>query len=505
MSSASSPPDDAQFSDEQETLSHLVDALLRKHGGQVDTTEVTLDASSYLANPDVSDLLREGEAGGIYEVRSGANGTDVITGVDPVGDRPDAIEEDYKEAFETDVADETPTELTDLNGIGDGLAANLRDNGYTSLADIATADTKELAAVPQITEGRADDIIKQAQAEIDTPVQWLEDALSPYRERGADASSRIVQMTATKQEVGTPVAIVDPSADPEDTHLHGYPVLEDVGHPDVPDVSGMVEPKTVDDPVTGEPVLERMAHILAKNNHGLLVVGPPGSGKNTRAKWLHGQTNRPYVQVDMTEDKRDLDFLGVKTVDEDGVVAHEDSELTRLAKYGGTFCVNEWNIGRESVRMLFQTILADRQLTVAPAREVISVHPEFRMMVTQNPITRENRGTNPVNRANLGRFRNVYCPYLAPSDEVDLLDSKHNRGRVKVKRDTLQDIVEAANKTRQESNGPTLSTRDLEAIVDDIDTGVEPLPAIRKRLHHLQLSQPYNDPDAAWDMISSVF
>jgi hypothetical protein len=34
---------------------------------------------------------------------------------------------------------------------------------------------------------------------------------------------------------------------------------------------------------------------------------------------------------------------------------------------------------------------------------------------------------------------------------------------------------------------------------------VEPLPAIRKRLHHLQLSQPYNDPDAAWDMISSVF
>jgi nitric oxide reductase NorQ protein len=126
-------------------------------------------------------------------------------------------------------------------------------------------------------------------------------------------------------------------------------------------------------------------------------------------------------------------------------------------------------------------------------------------MVTQNPISRENRGTNPVNRANLGRFRSVHCPYLDTEDEVNLLDSKHNDGRTKVKRETLRNLVEAANKTRNESNGPTLSTRDLEAIVADVDTGVDPLTAIRSRLHHLQLSQPYNDPEAAWDLITPVF
>lgn len=493
---------------QQQVLSHLVDALMAKNGGRISVEQLMLHAGDFLSNPDIDGLLSNGEQNGVYSRSVKQNGEEVIESVTPVDDRPDAIEKAFPELYggSADSDDESEAlDLTDLDGVAKALSSNLSDNGYESVADIAQAEASELATVPQITRGRAESLIKEAQTHVDTSQQWLDEVLAPYRERGPDASSQVMALSATDQEVGAPLAVVKPDIDPDDAHVLGLPILEDVGHPDVPDVSEMVEPGEVADPYTDQPVIERMAAILRNPSYGLLVVGPPGSGKNTRAKWLHGQANRPYVQIDMTEDKRDMDFLGVKTVTDEAVVAHEDSELTRLAKNGGTICINEWNIGRESVRMMFQTILADRQLTVTPAREVIKVHPEFRLMVTQNPISRENRGTNPVNRANLGRFRAVYCPYLDSEDEVNLLDSKFNDDRTKVKRETLRNLVEAATQTRNENNGPTLSTRDLEAIVADIDTGVDPLMAIRARLNQLQLSQPYNDPEAAWELITPVF
>jgi MoxR-like ATPase len=507
MSTTSSPSSgsQAQVSDQQ-LLSHLVDALLRQDGDKVTKQQLALQANDFEDTIDVDGLLREGQNDGVYSLGK-HYGQKCIKDVSPVRDRPKEIEDAFKEVFATNT-DETgvggEVVLTDLTGVGDALADNLRQNGYDDMEAIAGASADELGTVPQVTKGRAGEIIKQAEQHVDSKHALLRQALAPYKDDSTQASSTVRDLQVVDKEVGTPLKLVDPSAD--EVHVNGFPVLEDVNHPQVPDTSEMIEPEPVDDPIAEEPAMELMAKILARNNFGLMVIGPPGSGKNLRAAWLHGQTNRTFIQADMTEDRRDLDFLGVKTVTDKGVVVHEDRPFTRLAKNGGTLCINEWNMGRDSVQMLFQTVLADGTITVASAQEVIEVHPEFRLMVTQNPVKRENRGTKPVNRANLGRFRSVRVPYTGKQGEVNVLDSKHNTDRTMIDRETLHKLVAAAQETRDDNaNGPMLSTRDLEAVVESVDDGLPPKKALRKRLQHHRASQPYNDPAADWPRIEQAF
>lgn len=54
-------------------------------------------------------------------------------------------------------------ELTDVNGVSDARAEDLRDAGYTTVDDIATADFETLTDVSGIGPSTADDLVESAQ------------------------------------------------------------------------------------------------------------------------------------------------------------------------------------------------------------------------------------------------------------------------------------------------------------------------------------------------------
>lgn len=58
--------------------------------------------------------------------------------------------------------------LTDITGVGDSLADDLRDEGFNSVDTVATADRSELTEVDGVGDSNADDLIESAQEVITT-------------------------------------------------------------------------------------------------------------------------------------------------------------------------------------------------------------------------------------------------------------------------------------------------------------------------------------------------
>jgi nitric oxide reductase NorQ protein len=502
--------------DEQAVLSHLVQRLLQREGGQIPLERVTLRVSDYvdIGEQEAADLIDRGANTGVYTLERGAGGTTTITGVTPHGPEPEII----VEAFGPSQDGDSGTDFTVLSVVTESIDQALRDAGYETFAALADAKVDDLAGLSDtLTESRAAAILQEAPQHVPVGTRLAGIAARRYARR-LDAETdrgvaRVVDLATTDIAVGEPVyrtAGLDPESlkaqyvsavgrnadDPVATGLH---VLDDPDHPDVPkaathpdagddalpvDESGQVVPPAVPvEPRLQLPLDELLAKKLARGLVPVRLVGPRGSGKNYLIKYLCHGTNRGYVSIDCDEATHTEDLFGPLTPTEEGLIVPRTGPAKQALLNGSVLVLNEFPVMRAGAAMALHRLLNEGKLLVKAHGELVEPHPSARIVITMNPPTREYRDSEPMNSATRGRFRALEQPYIQDIDvELDTLDAQVNSGYRVVDRGTLRKIVQFSHQTRQNENWPTLSTRNLVILCEHIEDGASPKAAVKNEV-----------------------
>ena len=515
MSSTTSDDADSQ-PDEQAVLSHLVQRLLQREGGQLPLERVTLRVSDYvdIGEQAAADLIDEGADAGIYTVERGTGGTTTITGVTPQGPEPAII----VEAFGANQESTNAPDYTVLSVVTESIDEALRDAGYETFAALADADVDNLAGLTgTLTESRAAAILQEAPQHVPVGTRLAGIAAQRYARR-VDVETdrgvaRVVDLATTDIAVGEPVYRtdgLDPDApdaqyvsaigrnadDPVPTGLH---VLNDPDYPDVPkvashpdagddalpvDESGHVVPPAVPvEPRLQLPTDELLAKKLTRGLVPVRLVGPRGSGKNYLIKYLCHETNRGYVSIDCDEATHTEDLFGPLTPTEDGLIVPRTGPAKQALLNGSVLVLNEFPVMRAGAAMALHRLLNEGKLLVKAHGELVEPHPSARIVITMNPPTREYRDSEPMNSATRGRFRALEQPYIQDIDvELDTLDAQVNSSYRVIDRGTLRKIVQFSHQTRQNENWPTLSTRNLVIVCEHIEDGASPKAAVKNEV-----------------------
>ena len=501
---------------EAEQVSYFVRYLLEEQDNpvSVDTVKQRAAEENIRIPPSVIDSELLNNSGGMYTTDQN-NGTITVTSVTPRGDCPDAIQALYAtlddvsaDDVRDDEADADPSnalninsEVGDLNAVSDAKAAELRDSGYETLADVTSATVSELGTVQSIPLPEARKIKKEAELASDPPNQIAREALAAdlgldvtrygapdietlvKNARDATPSADIIDIDKVKQEPGTPIRFSE-DWDGDDWHFNNLPILEDVGHPLVPDMEDAIAPRDVTLP-TGETVTEAVCNTIARGEKGLLLEGPHGCGKNYLIQWAMCKTNRPVVEIDLNESMLAEHLIGSMMPQEDGSVAFNEKLIPYCAKNGISIVFNELRAAPPDVTMAIHDLLACGEIVLEESGEKIDVHPQFRFIATTNPNTVEYDGAGSLNAAFLDRLRIIPTDYLPRNKEINLLDDRFNRHRQTVSRNVVQSFVAAANETRDNRSVPTLSTRALEDAILWADENGNPRGTLKTMIEGL--------------------
>jgi nitric oxide reductase NorQ protein len=515
MPSVTNDDASSQF-DEQAILSHLVQRLLQREGGQIPLERVTLRVSDYvdIGEQEAADLIDQGANTGVYTLERGTGGTTTITGVSPHGPEPEIIVEAFGPSQDADDG----ADFTVLSVVTESIDEALLDAGYETFAALADAEVDDLTRLTgTLTESRAAAILQEAPQHVPVGSRLAVTAAQRYARRIDTETdrgvARIVDLTTTDVAVGEPIyrtEDLDPDAldaqyvsaigrnadDPVATGLH---VLDDPDHPDVPkaathpdagddalpvDESGQVVPPAVPiEPRLQLPLDELLAKKLARGLVPVRLVGPRGSGKNYLVKYLCHETNRGYVSIDCDEATHTEDLFGPLTPTEDGLIVPRTGPAKQALLNGSVLVLNEFPVMRAGAAMSLHRLLNEGKLLVKAHGELVEPHPSARIVITMNPPTREYRDSEPMNSATRGRFRALEQPYIQDIEvELDTLDAQVNSGSCVVDRSTLRKVVQFAHQTRQNENWPTLSTRNLVIICEHIEDGASPKAAVKNEV-----------------------
>ena len=249
---------------------------------------------------------------------------------------------------------------------------------------------------------------------------------------------------------GRRVAVADldrPAGVPTGEEFHGLSVLDDPGHPLVPDLAHEYIQREVRD---GRTDVELAARFLADEDYALLLTGETGVGKDRLVRGLCARTNRPLVRVNFGSGTTYADLVGEyapaegaerdrvqrarEVAETQDVTLGEAAELIgaerafefspgilyQAVRRGWTFVADELNAAGPAATMPLHGLTErDGQLVVQPTAEVLDPHPAFRFVATMNPP--RYAGTSPLNDAFRSRFWELELDYLAPDPERQLL------------------------------------------------------------------------------------
>lgn len=494
--------------------------MIQKHGGSVDKAAFHMMAADRLevqGQADAESVIDELTDQG-HLTFEGSPGQAKLISATGLGNVPEIVTDHYTDY---DPTDQAPPETTDTQSgadftvfdfVGDARNEQLHDAGYDTFTDIAHSDPATLATdVPGIPQSLAEDMIKKAVNHIDSGSFSFRRALAPYTGESfgpvgmghAQGEAAIIKdLNAVHAEVGRPKIIVNDSLPAEECHVHSFPVLEDVDHPHVQSADGMIDPIPTQLDEYNCNNIERLGRLLAENM-AVGLVGPSGVAKNYTVDWLHRKTNRVMVAMDMTGDTETEDLISQKVIGDDGTFETEDKPLKLSILNGWTCVLNEYNMSDQRVQNVVQTLIQDGHLVDQNTQELIVPHPEFRLVVTMNPPTPEFRGTDELNKAHRDRFHWIEFERLPLDDEVDLLDSKYNSELSFVDREDIRKAAKAARISRQGESYPTITTRKLEHIIEDIGSGAPVAGAIRGALR--ATAGQMDDVEDAWEAISDTF
>lgn len=200
------------------------------------------------------------------------------------------------------------------------------------------------------------------------------------------------------------------------------------------------------------------------------------------------------------------DLFGPLTPNESGTITPRNGAVKQGLLNGDIVVINEFPVMQAGAATELHRLLNEGKLLVKSHGELIEPHPAARLVITMNPPNRENRATEPMSRPTRGRFRRFEMPYpQSVEDEARALNQQVNTPETVVPESTLKKIVEFAHKTREDKhdNWPTLSTRNLTILCEDIEDGVAPKAAVKGTLWGV--AEPYQQPGDAEQTINTMF
>lgn len=312
--------------------------------------------------------------------------------------------------------------------------------GHDPVTDIVSAeDIKQPAGRP-----RKDGEIKNLIPGLDDDI--LTALVEAGYEMGSDFNDVRSETVAT--ETGLSVEEIRPIVEKTRTAYFGLPVLEDKGHPLIPDRDTYREIWTRRT-LTGATDVTDVCYGAAQNEYPICLVGYPGVGKSYIFGHVCAMTNRPLISFDMDSSLRAEDVLGFHVPEDDGSVEFQHGMFPIAFRHGIWLNINELPAMDAGVRLaMHQMTERDAQIMLRTTGEKVEPHPAFRVTGTRNPNTDAFAGHSDTNEASTSRWEEIWVDYLPPSDEIALLNHMVNGTERHVSDNQLTELVHWAESFR---------------------------------------------------------
>lgn len=243
------------------------------------------------------------------------------------------------------------------------------------------------------------------------------------------------------QDSGLDIETVRPIVEQCRTTYYGLPVLEDNGHPLIPNRETYREIWTRRT-LSGAKDVVDVCYGAAANEYPMCLVGYPGVGKSYLIAHVCAMTNRPLISMDMDSSLSTEDVLGFH-IPEDGQQVSFKYGLFPIAfRYGIWLNINELAAADAGVWLaMHQMTEREPQIMLRSTGEKIDPHPAFRITGTRNPNTDAFAGHGASNEASDSRWEEIWIDYLPQRDEVALLDHMVNGDQQLVSDYQLEQLV----------------------------------------------------------------
>lgn len=170
-----------------------------------------------------------------------------------------------------------------------------------------------------------------------------------------------------------------------------------------------------------------LTFLFAENlGDGLMLYGPFGCGKTSFIREVLGRLCWPTLMLSWNETSDTADLIG-KTGISFGDTTFEPGPLTIAAKMGYALVVNEVDRGRAGNLVALNDLLDGGKLVIKETGEVITPHPNFRLICTANSagsgdLTGAYTGSvRKLDPAFLDRFAMLEVGYMDLESEMDLI------------------------------------------------------------------------------------
>lgn len=280
----------------------------------------------------------------------------------------------------------------------------------------------------------------------DLPEEEIDSLHAAGYEYGSDFNGCSVEEVAAETVLDSEAAfeVIDACR----TEYHGLPVLENNGHPLIPDKETYREIWTRKT-LSGATDIDEVGYGAAQNEYPMCLVGYPGVGKSYLIAHICAMTNRPLISIDMDSSLRSEDLLGFHIPEDGNKVTFKYGIFPLAFKYGLWLNINELPAADAGVWLAMHSMTErDPEIMLRSTGEKINPHPAFRMTGTRNPNTDAFAGHGRSNEASNSRWEEVWIDYLPKREEVKLLDHMVNASNDIASRPQLEALVDLAEKFR---------------------------------------------------------
>jgi cobaltochelatase CobS len=157
-------------------------------------------------------------------------------------------------------------------------------------------------------------------------------------------------------------------------------------------------------------------------DRALKLIGQTGTGKTELIKQFCAHLNLPLLMTVGSPRTEAYQLIGGMVPSAEGVV-YRDAVLGIAARYGVLVMIDEYNVIDPGEATGLNAFLEGNPYTIADTGETLVPHPDFRIVVTQNPKSPGYKGRNTQDLANDDRFIDLVVPYMPASEETRLVEA----------------------------------------------------------------------------------
>lgn len=280
-------------------------------------------------------------------------------------------------------------------------------------------------------EATVDKIRRKCEVQRNTAEQYIRRSDEAVIEQTSDGEKRVF---APEHAGDTLVANEDRVLEAEVGQPTGetfgkLPILEDIGHPEVDKSheSGYIRRRMGErgTALGRKTDVDIVTSAMADEDFSTLLIGKHGVGKDKLVMHICAKTNRPVIRLVANDDPDFVDLLiGTYAPDGSGNFTRKKGLLQVALENGYTFALDEFNALSGKVQTMLNKILEDSDsssLVIPETNEVITPHPEFRFVATQNPNEVGYGGREDLDQATSSRFIPVEVPPLGESGEKQVV------------------------------------------------------------------------------------